>query len=546
MPFLAPNALASLVESAVSTRSSVTARAVHAQIIKTFCNPLPSFLSNHLVNMYSKLGLLTSAQLVLSLTPNRSVVTWTALVSGSVQNGHFASALLHFSNMRREGIQPNDFTFPCALKASGSLQFPVTGKQLHGLAVKDGQINDVFVACSAFDMYCKTGLRDHACKMFDEMPERNIVIWNAYISNSVLDGQPHSAISAFIEFWCIGGEPDSITFCGFLNACSDTSNLQLGRQLHGLVIRYGSEADVSVANGMIDFYGKCRQITSFESIFVGIGYPNDVSWSSMVAAYEQNDEQEKACLVFLQARKEGIEPTDFMVSSVLSACAALAGLELGRSLHALAAKACIENNVFVGSALVDMYGKCGSIEDCERAFHEMSERNLVTWNALLGGYAHQGHADMALALFHEMTFGMVPNYVTLVCVLSACSRAGEVEVGMEIFESMRRRYGIAPGIEHYACVVDMLARAGKVEQAYEFIKRMPIRPTVSVWGALLGACRVYGKPELGRVAAENLFELDPHDSGNHVLLSNMFAAAGRYFSCPEFLIGLVIIIHTKF
>lgn len=433
--------------------------------------------------------------------------------------------------MRRDGVNPNDFTFPVAFKASGCLRLPVTGQQLHGLAIKDGQMIDEFVGCSAFDMYCKTGLRDDACKAFDEMSHRNIATWNAYISNSVLDGRPYSGIAKFIEFRRSGGGGDGITFCAFLNACSDTSDLLLGRQLHGFVIRYGYEADVSVANGLIDFYGKCHEIGCFEFVFGGMSSRNNVSWSSMAAAYEQNDEQEKACLIFLKARKEGIEPTDYMVSSVLSACAGLAGLELGRSVHALAAKACIEKNVFVGSALVDMYGKCGSIDDCEIAFHEIGEKNLVTWNALLGGYAHQGHADMALALFQEMTCDRLelrPNYVTLVCVLSACSRAGEVKMGMEIFESMREKYEIVPGIEHYACVVDMLARAGKVEEAYEFIRRMPIRPNVSVWGALLGACRVYGKPELGRVAAEKLFVLDPHDSGNHVVLSNLFAASGRW------------------
>ncbi|KAF7151531.1 hypothetical protein RHSIM_Rhsim02G0025700 [Rhododendron simsii] len=481
--------------------------------------------------MYSKLDLPNSAHLLLRLTPNRSVVTWTSLISGAVRNGHFSLSLSHFSSMRRDGVNPNDFTFPVAFKASGCLRLPVTGQQLHGLAIKDGQMVDAFVGCSAFDMYCKTGLRDDACKVFDEMPHRNLATWNACISNYVLDGRPGSAVSMFIEFRRNGGGGDAITFCAFLNACSDAEDLKLGRQLHGFVIRYGYEADVSVANGLIDFYGKCHEMGCVEVVFGGMSSRNDVSWSSLVAAYEQNDEQEKACLVFVKARTEGIEPTDYMVSSVLSACAGLAGLELGRSVHALAAKACIEKNVFVGSALVDMYGKCGSIEDCETAFHEMGERNSVTWNALLGGYAHQGHADMALALFREMTCGIHevgPNYVTLVCVLSACSRAGEVKMGMEIFESMRGRYGIEPGIEHYACVVDILARAGKVEEAYEFIRRMHVRPNVSVWGALLGACRVYGKPELGRVAAENLFDLDPHDSGNHVLLSNMFAASGRW------------------
>ena len=432
--------------------------------------------------------------------------------------------------MRRECVQPNDFTFPCVFKASSSLQMPITGKQVHALALKGGQIYDVFVGCSAFDMYSKTGLRVEARKMFDEMPQRNLATWNAYISNAVLDGRSLDAIGAFKEFLCVNGEPNSITFCAFLNACSDMSNLELGHQLHAFVIRGGYGEDVSVLNGLVDFYGKCGDAVSAEMVFNRIGWRNVVSWCSMLAALVQNHKEERACMVFLQARKEGVEPTDFMISSVLSACAELGGLELGRSVHALAVKACVEENIFVGSALVDLYGKCGSIENAEQVFSEMPERNLVTWNAMIGGYAHQGDVDMALGLFEEMTLGncgIAPSYVTLVSVLSACSRAGAVERGMQIFESMRVNYGIEPGAEHYACVVDLLGRSGLVERAYEFIKRMPIRPTISVWGALLGACRMHGKAKLGKIAAEKLFELDPDDSGNHVVLSNMLASAGR-------------------
>lgn len=433
--------------------------------------------------------------------------------------------------MLRESIFPNDFTFPCAFKASASLRFPITGKQLHALAVKCGQIGDEFVGCSAFDMYCKTDLKEDARKIFDEMPERNIATWNAHISNAVNDGRSKDAVVALLELRRTGREPNSITFCAFLNACADGLYLELGRQLHGFVIRSGYDADVSVCNGLIDFYGKCKEVKFSEMVFDGIEMRNDVSWCSLLAVYVQNHEEEKACMIFSKTRKEGVVPTDFMMSSALSACAGMAALELGRSVHAVAVKACIEWNIFVGSALVDMYGKCGSIEDSQQAFGEMPEKNLVCWNAIIGGYAHQGQVDMALALLEEIgsgISGLVPNYVTFVCILSACSRAGAVEQGMEIFESMQVRYGIEPGAEHYACVVDMLGRAGMVESAYNFIMKMPMQPTISVWGALLNACKVYSKPELGTIAAENLFKLDPKDSGNHVLLSNMFAAAGRW------------------
>ncbi|EOY05698.1 hypothetical protein QUC31_016636 [Theobroma cacao] len=531
MPFLTANELGSLLVSAISTHSLLFGRATHAHILKSLQIPFPSFLSNHLINMYSKFNLPNSAHLVLLQTPpeSRSVVTWTALISGHVQNGHFASALIHFSHMRKDLISPNDFTFPCAFKASAALRSPVVGKQLHALALKSAQIFDSFVGCSCFDMYLKTGLRGEARNMFDEMPDRSVAMWNANISNAVLDGKPSIAVDVFIKFRRVGGEPDPITFCVFLNACSDAFYLELGRQLHGCVIRSGFDGNLSVCNGLVDFYGKCKEVESAKMVFDGMEKRNAVSWCSLVSAYEQNYEEENACEVFLAARKEGVEPTDFMVSSVISACAGMSGLEFGRSVHGLAVKACVKGNVFVGSALIDMYGKCGSIKDAEQAFHEMPERNLVTWNAMIGGYAHQGCADMALALFQDMmSCGVVPNYVTLVCVLSACSRGGAVKLGVKIFESMNERFHIEPGAEHYACVVDLLGRAGMVERAYDFIKKMPIAPTISVWGALLNACRVYKKPELGRIAAYKLFELDPKDSGNHVLLSNLFASTGRW------------------
>ncbi|KAJ0523826.1 putative tetratricopeptide-like helical domain superfamily, DYW domain-containing protein [Helianthus annuus] len=523
---MAMSSIVWLLETAISTRSSGVGRATHARMIKSMDLPFPTFLCNHLVNMYSKLDLLDSAQLIIP-PQHRSVVAWTALIAGTVQNGHFSTAILQFSNMHHHSILPNDFTFPCVFKACNSLSSPLTGRQLHALAIKLAQIHDVFVGCSAFDMYSKTGLKEDACKLFDEMPHKNLATWNTYMSNAVLDGKPRKAVEAFIKLKTSGGDLSSITFCVLLNGCSDALYLHLGKQVHGFVIRYGYEQHVSVANGMIDFYGKCRDVSSARMVFDAICNHNDVSWCSMVAAYEQNDEGEKACMLFSQAMRNKVEPKDFIVSSVISACAGIAGLEMGRMVHALSVKACINGNVFVGSALVDMYAKCGSLEDCERMFDEMPERNLITWNALLGAYTHLGDADMALALFEEMKCGNVnPNYVTFVSILAACSRAGAVDAGLSIFESMRSRYGIEARVEHYACVVDMLGRAGMVEGAYEFIKRMPFHPTVSIWGSLLGACKVHRNNKLGKIAADHLFQLDPHDSGNHVILSNMFAAAG--------------------
>lgn len=282
-------------------------------------------------------------------------------------------------------------------------------------------------------------------------------------------------------------------------------------------------------NALVDFYGKCRRTRDARGVFDEMPLRNVVSWCSMIVVYAQNGAEEDAFKLYLKARSEGVEPTDYMVSSVLTTCSGLSGLDLGRSVHAVAFRACIDANIFVASSLVDMYGKCGSVEDAEKAFDEMPERNLVSWNAMIGGYAQHGRADAALALFDEMVASgeVAPNFVTLVSVITACSRGGYTDEGLELFEKMKERFGIEPRTEHYACVVDLLGRAGMEERAYEFIKEMPIPPSISVWGALLGSCKMHRKTELGRIAAEKLFELDPQDSGNHVLLSNMFASAGR-------------------
>ncbi|KAG5560124.1 hypothetical protein RHGRI_003422 [Rhododendron griersonianum] len=365
MSFLTPAAAASLLESAMSTHSPLLGRSTHAQILKTLSTN-PPFLSNHLIHMYSKLDLPSSAHLVLRLDLSSP--------------GPPSSPVL---SVMATSPSPYPTSPACAVTALALTTSP---------------------------------------------------------SLSLLN-------------------PPVVSGCRLPgNSFMDAADLKLGRQLHGFVIRYGYEADDSVANGWIDFYGKCHEMGCFEVVFGGMSSRNDVSWSSMVATYEQNDEQEKACLVFVKARTEGIEPMDYMVSSVLSACAGLAGLELGRSVHALAAKACIEKNVFVGSALVDM--RVGTPRSCRHGSGIVPRND--TWNPW-------GGAQLCDA-----------------CVLLACSRAG-VKMGMEIFESMRGRYGIELGIEHYACVVDMLAQALKVEEAYEFIRRMPIRPNVSFWGALLGA-----------------------------------------------------------
>ncbi|KAG2649210.1 pentatricopeptide repeat-containing protein At4g14850-like [Panicum virgatum] len=532
-----PELLAAAVETAIASRSPRLGRAAHARALRLLAPAIPPFIRAHLVNLYSKLDLPGPAAAALASDPSPTVVSYTAFISGASQHGRPAQALSAFAAMLQLGLRPNDFTFPSAFKAAASAPSRSTiGPQVHALALRFGYLpDDAFVACAALDMYFKTGRLALARRLFEEMPYRNVVAWNAVMTNAVLDGRPLETVEAYFGLREAGGMPNVVSVCAFFNACAGATYLSLGEQFHGFVVKCGFETDVSISNSMVDFYGKCRCVEKAKAVFDGMGIRNNVSWCCMVVAYAQNGGEEEALSVYLGARRAGEEPTDFMVSSVLTTCAGLLGLDQGRALHAVAVRSCIDANIFVASALVDMYGKCGGIEDAEQVFLDMPQRNLVTWNAMVGGYAHIGDAWNALAVFDDMIEcgETAPNYITLVNVLAACSRGGLTKEGYELFKTMNDRFGIKPRIEHYACLVDLLGRAGMEEQAYEIIQGMPMRPSISVWGALLGACKMHGKTELGKIAAEKLFELDPQDSGNHVLLSNMLASAGRWAEATD-------------
>ncbi|CAN1270386.1 Pentatricopeptide repeat-containing protein At4g14850 [Linum perenne] len=531
------------------------------------------FVQNGLVTFYAKRGEIELANKVFGRLSDKTIVTWTSMISGYAQNGSIADAGKLFDEMPERNIVTwNAYISNAVLDGS----IADAGKLFDEMPERNIVTWNAYIY-----MYGNCGSIHDAEQTFREMPEKNLFAWNAMISGYAHQGHADMAIRLFREMASVVA-PNYVTFVCVLSACSRGGPAELILRLapshsvvtwtslisgcvqnghfssalrlffnmrredilpsSALVDMYGKcesihdaeqtfrempEKNLFAWNAMISGYGKCKEVGLAEMVFDGMERRNLVTWGSMVATYEQNGEKEKACIAFMKCRKLGIEPTDYVISSVVSACAELAGIELGRSVHALAVNSCVDADVYVGSALVDMYGKCGSIHDAEQTFREMPEKNLFAWNAMISGYAHQGHADMAIGLFREMASVVAPNYVTFVCVLSACSRGGAVETGMDVYESMMKKYGIEAGPEHYACVVDMLARSGLVERAYDFVQKLPIRPTISIWGALLNACRVHGKPEIGKIAADNLFELDPKDSGNHVLLSNMFAVAGR-------------------
>ncbi|KAJ4704143.1 Pentatricopeptide repeat-containing protein [Melia azedarach] len=404
--------------------------------------------------------------------------------------------------------------------------------------IKEGRIVHAHIFGSAFrddlvmqntilNMYAKCGSLDDARKLFDEMPVKDMVTWTALITGYSQNDQPEDAVSLFPQMLRCGLKPNQFTLSSVLKASGAVSSDKYGTQVHAFCLKYGYDRNVYVGSSLLDMYARFDQMDNAWLTFNWLESKNEVSWNALIAGYARKNEGDKALRMFMEMLRAGFEPTHFTYSSIFTALASTGSLEQGKWVHAHVIKSGGELIAFVGNTLLDMYAKSGDIEDAKKVFNRLLKRDVVSWNSMLTGYAQHGLGKEAVRWFEEMLKnGITPNEITFLCVLTACSHAGLLDEGQRYFKFMKR-YNVEPQEAHYVTIVDLLGRAGLLDQAEKFLREMPIEPTAAVWGALLGACRMYKNMELGTYAAERIFELDPHDSGPHVLLANIYASSGR-------------------
>lgn len=434
-------------------------------------------------------------------------------------------------------VLPNHFTLSAVLPACADTGIAVHGAQLHSVVWKLGFQTQVFVCSALLDMYAKCCDMVSARKVFDEMPERNRVSWNAMIVGFLRNEFYEQAVEFFREVVRESSvSPDQVSVSSVLSACANMGAVDFGREVHGVVVKHGLETLAYVKNSLMDMYSKCRCFDHALKLFRIMGDKDRdiVSWNVVTSGCATNHDFEDACNYFWVMRKEGIRPDEASYSSVLSASASLAALDQGTLIHDQIIKSGFMRSSCVTSSLITMYSKCGNLIDACCVFEENEDRNVVCWTAMIAAYQQHGCMNQVFESFREMLGeGVKPNYITFVSVLSACSHAGLVDEGFEYFNSMTKTHGIIPGHEHYACIVDLLGRAGRLDEARRFIELMPIRPHSSIWGALLGACRNHNNLEMGREVAEKLFYLEPNNPGNYVLLSNIYTNNGRLKEADE-------------
>ncbi|CAN6463376.1 unnamed protein product [Victoria cruziana] len=496
-------------------------RAVHGRITKTHF--ARTFLLNHLLNMYAKCGCLADAHKVLDEMTGRNVVSWSAMIAGYVQRDDPESALALFVRMQREGVAPNHFTLVSALNACTFSNLPSLAKQIYVRVVQLGFESNVFLINAFISALVRQGNLKEAEEQFEKADARDVVSWNAMIA-----GYVQLACSEVWRFWCRmsreRAKPDQFTFASVLAGLAATAVREHGLQVHGQLVKSGYANDSCVANALVDMYLKSDDLKEGLEAFTEMDHRNVISWTEIIGGCLHHGQPNKALELFEEMKLVGVMPNKFTLATAINSCASLVSLEAGKKLHGLRMKLDDEVDDCVDNALVDMYAKCGCVEDARRVFQAMREHSVVSWTTIIMGCAQNGRVDEALQFFDLMCAeGVKPNHITYVCVLYACSQGGYVEKGLQYFSKMRQQHQILPEEDHYTCMVDMLGRAGRVAEAEALVYSMPNLPSTLVWQTLLGACRMHGDLEAGKRAAERALALDKCDPSTYILLSNIYA-----------------------
>lgn len=484
--------------------------------------------------MFSELGCVDFARKMFDLSVEKNTEIWNTMIGGYVQNNLPVEAMdLFLQAIQLEEAILDEVTFLSALTAVSQLQRLELAQQLHAYVIKNLRAIPIFIQNAFIAMYSRCSSIDKSFKIFHGMLERDVVSWNTMVSALVQNGLDDEALLLVREMQKQGFAIDSVTVTALLSAASNLRDPNIGKQTYAYLIRHGIEFE-GMDSYLIDMYAKSGLVGALKIISEKSStHDRDVAtWNSVIAGYTQNGLIEEAFVVFRLMLEQKLLPNSVTLASILPACSPMGNIDLGKQLHGFSVRHLLDQNVFVGTALVDMYSKSGAITYAENVFRETDEKNSVTYTTMILAYGQHGMGERALYLFHSMQdSGIKCDAITFVAVLSACSYAGLVDEGLEIFELMKKEYNIQPSTAHYCCVADMLGRVGRVVEAYEFVKRLGEEGNVlEIWGSLLGACRIHEQFELGKVVAEKLLELETGNdtTGYRVLLSNMYAEEGKW------------------
>lgn len=457
------------------------------------------------------------------------------MIRGYQNNNQPQPALHFYDRMRCYGVVTDQFTFINAVTACADIRDYWKGKRVHGDLLRCGFGSDMRVCTSLINFHSACGAISCARKVFDEMPVKDVVSWTVillvYVSGKSVDID--NARNLFDDM----PDKDLVSWSAMIGAYVKSDNMDKARELFDK----SPVSDLLMCNVMLGGYSKSGEIDNLLGLFDKMRCKDLVSWNTVICGLLQTNRLNEAMTFFKLMQQQKIKPNDITLVSILSGCAKAGALDIGTWIHSYIDKNSgshipSSDDVVIGTALIDMYSKCGALKSAQYVFDRLPKSNLdvTAWNAIINGFSMNGQSKVALDFFNQMLTDdhvVNPNEVTLVGVLSACVHGGLVKEGRRYFTSMPTSLGITPSIEHYGCMVDLLGRAGLIEEAYEFIKGMPLIPHSGVWGALLGACRIYGNVKLAECAMDHLMKVDSNDgdvAGYLAIMSNIYGGAGMW------------------
>ncbi|XP_020101092.1 pentatricopeptide repeat-containing protein At3g29230-like isoform X1 [Ananas comosus] len=487
MPSL-PISINSTLKCLERCRSLSQLKQLHAQILLHGLHQ-ENYVAVKLISFCTKkLGSLDYSRVIFStLKDSANVFLYTTMITSySNHQSHLSKeAILIYEMMHRDGPHPNNFTLSSVLKACSFMKAMYEGTQVHAHSTKLGFDSSLYVAASLLDMYAKFGWILEARLLFDSVRERNAVVYNTMIACYAKVGDIETARQVFDKM----PEKDSISWNIVISGYASNGNTSIARELFDEMLE--------------------RNINS---------------WNAMIAGYSRIGEWREAVDLFKSMLLGTVKPNHATMAVLMSACGHLGSLKLARQIHGFLQKNRTEMNFHVYNSLIDMYAKCGNVDEAYQVFDGMPMKDVVSYNVMISGLANHGRGQDALNLFAKIIGkGLRPDTFTFLGILSACNHAGLVDVGRDYFDCMVKVYAIKPSADHFACMVDLYGRAGLIEDALEFVKTMSVEPHAGVWGALLNACRSFCNIIVGELAAKEILTIEPGNPGNYVLLSNIYA-----------------------
>ncbi|XP_024522585.1 pentatricopeptide repeat-containing protein At2g22070-like [Selaginella moellendorffii] len=531
---------------------------------------------NEMLGAYAKGGLLREARECFDRIPAPDVVSWTLMVSAYAMAGHFLEAILMFRRMDLEGVHPDRVMYVIILDACASVLALDLGRIIHSclldghehdfgmnLVVRTALVNlygkcgAVEDAQSVFDSYflskqgdqsdkeqgitlwnammaayAQNGQIARAVDLFGKMPARDVISWNTMVAALAQNEMEKAAMETFSLMDLEGVQPNEITFIAAIDACSKLGSLAIAELVHSSVRFCGFQSDVRIGNALLNMYGKCGCVEVAREVFRNMPEKNVVSWSALISAYSQNHRCKEALASYRQMIHEGVKPNEVTLLGAIDACAGSAVAADAEAIHtnvrdySSLINVELATNPVIGNAIINMHGKCGNLAAAMAAFAKLgSRRNVISWNTIIGAYAHSGNTQGAIELFRAMAVdgAVPPNEGCFTSVLSSCNHAGLLGDACDYFAMMVADFGIAPVTEHFHCMIDVLGRAGRLAEVAELIKSMPCKADVIAWTAFVDACKTHGEfGKAGEVVLEKGFV--PSNSGPYALLSNMYAA----------------------